>query len=659
MPLIAYNLTTSNILLTVVSPSVLLPSARHAGQRGPGVNVTSELRPDLATVDPDQGIVGGLLAADYVTLQVNVGLGNTSYVWTGTVDYLTPGLTITPVSSIYTLVDGTRTFTGVVKGVTPIAPTDLSTKGYIDAKTFKNRVVGMTTAVLGAPGSYTRPTADTILAAAVGAIPVIDTSVTLVNGDRFFLAHGLAGLDNGIWEVTSAGSGGTAYSLTRAPDWASGMHVSGASFVVVGGTVNAGKLIRCTNAVTTDTVNTHAITVATIDAVIDHGSLVGLTDYADHPGFSLIDGTRTFSGVVKGVTPVASTDLSTKGYVDAKGWRAVVQAVTAAAIPGYGRVGDVITETAATGPLGATDGVTLLAGERLLLKNGFSNIDNGIYTVTAVGDGASKFILTRALEMTNGQDASGLTAYSAEGTNNANKVFVCTNVTGTAVVNTDALTFAPLHGSLATSGTHQHDTTQIDDVSRMATTTATTAIDTLRAKAGTRMLDTGLQTVVASGGGLTAALYTLDYSTGNILVGFYLANITVGVNVILVGAGSGALPCYELNGTPGVVAPASNAKELALCAILSLGAITLVGVLGAAVPGAVAVEPTSSQVTEALRLANVAGEVPLLNYDPTCGLIWGRVLFVSDGAGGCVGTYRNVTTYIPLALERAVGTIGY
>jgi hypothetical protein len=51
----------------------------------------------------------------------------------------------------------------------------------------------------------------------------------------------------------------------------------------------------------------------------DHGSLGGLTDVADHPGYSTTDGTRPFTGTVGGVTPVADSDLATKAYVDGSG----------------------------------------------------------------------------------------------------------------------------------------------------------------------------------------------------------------------------------------------------------------------------------------------------------------------------------------------------
>lgn len=48
----------------------------------------------------------------------------------------------------------------------------------------------------------------------------------------------------------------------------------------------------------------------------DHGDLAGLSD-DDHTIYSLVDGTRAFTGTVSGVTPTAGAHLATKSYVDA------------------------------------------------------------------------------------------------------------------------------------------------------------------------------------------------------------------------------------------------------------------------------------------------------------------------------------------------------
>lgn len=67
---------------------------------------------------------------------------------------------------------------------------------------------------------------------------------------------------------------------------------------------------------TSDFVKTgHIVTVQ--ESGIDHGSLGGLAD-DDHTQYTKADGTRAFTGTVGGVTPVASTDLATKGYIDTR-----------------------------------------------------------------------------------------------------------------------------------------------------------------------------------------------------------------------------------------------------------------------------------------------------------------------------------------------------
>ena len=57
--------------------------------------------------------------------------------------------------------------------------------------------------------------------------------------------------------------------------------------------------------------NTHNLTTD-----INHGAIGGLEDVADHPGYSLIDGTRAFTGAVSGIGPTLAAHLTTKEYVD-------------------------------------------------------------------------------------------------------------------------------------------------------------------------------------------------------------------------------------------------------------------------------------------------------------------------------------------------------
>lgn len=84
-------------------------------------------------------------------------------------------------------------------------------------------------------------------------------------------------------------------------------------------------------------------------------------------------------------------------------WKESVRASTTAALPavtyanGSGGVGATLTADA-NGALPAQDGVTLVVGNRLLVKDQAAGLQNGIYVVTQLGDGSNPFILTRATD---------------------------------------------------------------------------------------------------------------------------------------------------------------------------------------------------------------------------------------------------------------------
>jgi hypothetical protein len=92
MPLLAFNKTGANVTLAAGSPAVVIPLSAAPAARGIPINVTSELRPDIVTIDPINGIVGGVLGAGYVALQAQAA--SIDFVWTGVVEYLTTGLTV-------------------------------------------------------------------------------------------------------------------------------------------------------------------------------------------------------------------------------------------------------------------------------------------------------------------------------------------------------------------------------------------------------------------------------------------------------------------------------------------------------------------------------------------------------------------------------------
>ena len=110
-------------------------------------------------------------------------------------------------------------------------------------------------------------------------------------------------------------------------------------------------------------------------------------------------------------TPTGGTDIVNKAYADsiASGinFHQSVRLATAAALPantynnGTSGVGATLTANA-NGAL-TVDGVAAVVGNRILVKNEVTQANNGVYTVTQVGNGSTPYILTRATDF----DTSG------------------------------------------------------------------------------------------------------------------------------------------------------------------------------------------------------------------------------------------------------------
>lgn len=81
------------------------------------------------------------------------------------------------------------------------------------------------------------------------------------------------------------------------------------------------------------------------------------------------------------------------------------------------------------------DGYTLVTGNRILVKNQASGIENGIYIVAASGPP------TRAADMAAGTGAANAAMFVEQGTTLADTAWVCTDDTGSDVVGTDVLAF--------------------------------------------------------------------------------------------------------------------------------------------------------------------------------------------------------------------------
>ena len=129
-------------------------------------------------------------------------------------------------------------------------------------------------------------------------------------------------------------------------------------------------------------------------------------------------------------TPTADTDAANKLYVDAMSQGLSVKDAVRAATTAN------ITLSAPQ----TIDGVILVAGNRILVKNQTAGAENGLYLVAAAG-------WTRTVDADAPNEMSGGDfVFVQEGTTNADSGWVCTN-DGAVTIGTTALTFAQFSGA--------------------------------------------------------------------------------------------------------------------------------------------------------------------------------------------------------------------
>ncbi len=153
--------------------------------------------------------------------------------------------------------------------------------------------------------------------------------------------------------------------------------------------------------------------------------------------------------------PTQSTDAATKNYVDAvKTGLDVKDSVivtttgnlTATYSNGTSGVGATLTNSGTQAAI-TIDSRVLVVGERVLVKDQTTALQNGFYKVTTVGTASANWVLTRTVDADEDSEITpGAFTFVEEGTVGGNNGYVCTNV-GAITVGTTAITFVQFSGA--------------------------------------------------------------------------------------------------------------------------------------------------------------------------------------------------------------------
>lgn len=160
---------------------------------------------------------------------------------------------------------------GSITGMSnPSGPTDVANKQYVDSVAtgliVHTPAKYATAAVLPQTPTYSNGASGvgaTLTAASNAALVVDGTSVS--SSDRILVKNQASALQNGVYSVTTVGSGGSAWVLTRVTDFdTAGEMTAGSYFLVTAGSTNASTSWALQTAVTT--VGTDAVNFAQFSA---------------------------------------------------------------------------------------------------------------------------------------------------------------------------------------------------------------------------------------------------------------------------------------------------------------------------------------------------------------------------------------------------------
>lgn len=233
---------------------------------------------------------------------------------------------------------------------------------------------------------------------------------------------------------------------------------SGTGNTVIQGTVNVQDAVDLDSTLNVDGNATLNGNVTLGNAGADTVTVTGtatFTPSADFDGGFTVAGSQTVdvggNRILNVGTPTASTDATTKAYVDSVKQAldikdSVKLASTANLSATYNNGAGTLTYDAAG--VQAVDGVNLALNDRVLVKSQTTQTQNGIYKVTTAPAVGVAGVLTRGIDAdSNSEVTGGMFCFVEAGSVNADNAFVLTSVTGAATLGTDTLVFTQFSGA--------------------------------------------------------------------------------------------------------------------------------------------------------------------------------------------------------------------
>ena len=317
-------------------------------------------------------------------------------------------------------------------------------------------VTGTGSVVLSSSPTLVTPTLGVATATSINGLTISSSTgtLTIANGKTLTASNTLTFTGTDTSSV-AFGSGGTvAYVADKLSAFAatSSSELAG----VISDETGTGALVFAN----TPTLVTPVLGAATATSITATSGNMTVNAAAGNNSVNLVPtGTGSVDVANKRITSVAeptqSSDAATKNYVDAvKTGLDVKDSVivtttgnlTATYSNGTSGVGATLTNSGTQAAI-TIDSRVLVVGERVLVKDQTTALQNGFYKVTTVGTASVNWVLTRTVDADEDSEITpGAFTFVEEGTVGGNNGYVCTNV-GAITVGTTPITFVQFSGA--------------------------------------------------------------------------------------------------------------------------------------------------------------------------------------------------------------------